>query len=390
MKKWPNIYPQSGGYIVDCGVIDGKRSRKYHSTKAAAEKYAVKKREERNSGRFGALAITDQDLIDAVAAKKLLAGTGISFESLARKAIANGAVGGLTVKDLYDRYLAQKETAGLRKRSMNGIKAREGRFAEIFGHVPLHEITSETILKWVNNQNWNHVSRNTHLRGIRSLFNFAVKVGLIDRSPAIAIDYAKATLDRPTVFSVETVEKIMSWLQTNQPGQVPYYAIAFFAGIRPEETKRLVAENIDMTERLITVEPHSAKTHMRHVDIRENLQCWLEKYPVKKSVRWSRKSFRALVDSLSLDWGHDIARKSFISYHLAAFRSQDETAMQAGHRSTAMIYTVYRNIQTSDGQRITQDYANRYWEIFPKKKKMPNIPKPKPENPQRARARARV
>jgi len=79
MKNWPNTYAQGDGWIVDCGMVDGKRVRKYFRTKTAAQKEAQKKREERSRGMMGALALSDADLMDAVAAKRILAGTGITL-----------------------------------------------------------------------------------------------------------------------------------------------------------------------------------------------------------------------------------------------------------------------------------------------------------------------
>ncbi len=365
MKRWPNIYPFRTGFIVDCGVINGKRDRKYFPSKTAADREAARRRDERDRGRLGALSISDADLLDAVTAKRILAGTGITLESLARSAVKNVQQTGMTVQDLYTRYLEQRTSSGIRPRSTDGIKAREGKFTEVYGQLALSDLTPEHINEWLSSKNWAPVSKNAHLRGVRSMLNYAVKNGLIEKNPASSLEFVKITLPRPTVFSVKTVDDIMRWLEKNQPKLVPYYAIAFFAGIRPDEARRLGKENIDLSGRIVTVEPESSKTHMRHVDIQPNLHAWLTAYPVNDSVYWSRKIFRRMIDKLCISWGHDVARKSFISYHLAAFRNQNETVMQAGHRSSDMIFTHYRNIQTQDGQRITADYAADYWGIFP-------------------------
>jgi len=353
--------------MVDCGLIDGKRDRKYCSTKASAQTEAKRRRDERRRGMDGALSISDSDLMDAVAAKRILAGTGITLESLAVKAIDSGARTSMSVSKLYSVYLESKRGSGIRPRSLKNIEAREGRFSTDLGSTPLSGLTAQVINQWLDQNRWLPVTRNTYLRAARAMLAYAVKNEWIGRNPALNVDFVKTSTALPFVFSVDTVEKVMEWCITKRPKSTLYYAMAFFAGIRPDEVKRITKNSVDFDEGIITVSPQASKTHMRHVDIQPNLMAWMKAYPVPKkgSVYWSRRMFRELLDDLKLDWGHDVARKSFISYHLAAFRNQNETVLQAGHRSTDMIFTVYRNITTTDGQKITRDYAAGYWAITP-------------------------
>lgn len=384
MKRWPNIYAQGSGWIVDCGVKDGKRDRKYFAAKSAAEAEAKARRDQRERGRLGALAISDANLMDAVAALRLLAGTGLTLEALARKELERGVKKDLLISDLYAEYLERK-TAGLRPRSIDGIKSREGRFAADLAGVHLRDLSAEHIGQWISKGPANPVSRNAYLRGVRTLLNYAVRQGYTQFNPALAVDFIKTRKLNPFVFSIDQACLVLNWLIKNKPEMVAYYALGLFAGLRPDEAKLITSAQINLPDRLITVPPEVSKTHMRHVHIRENLLQWLKAYPVSDSVFWKRYHADRMTKELGLDWPNDVCRKSFISYHLAAFRNQNETVQEAGHRDSTMIFTHYRNIRTLDGLQITSDYAAGYWKITPEtvrswiEKKDSQNPEAKPE-----------
>ena len=52
-------------------------------------------------------------------------------------------------------------------------------------------------------------------------------------------------------------------------------------------------------------------------------------------------------------------RHAFASYHLARWRSPDQTAHELGHRDTTMLYRHYREL-------VTQLDARKFWSIRPK------------------------
>lgn len=367
-KKRPNVYRQGKGWIVDCGLVDGKRRRIYRSTKAAADRLAAEEQEKSTLEGMGVAALSPPERIDAANALRILAGTGVTLEEMARREIERGATKTtMLVSELYAEFYAKKKKLGLRAGSLRSIKDRAGRFSKDVDGIYIGDMTGPMIEEWLDRSDVKPVSRNAYLRGIRSMFNYALRQGYISSNPAQRVDFVKERLQQPKVFSPDQATAILSWCIDKKPALVPYYAIAIFAGLRPDEIKRATKAEINLPDRIITVTPDMSKTHMRHVKISDNLFQWLEKYPAPKKgpLFWKRYWKDEMVSDLALDWPHDVCRKTFISYHLAAFRNQTETIQEAGHRNADMIFTYYRNIQTFTGDQITQDYAKAFWKISP-------------------------
>jgi len=279
-KKRPNVYRQGKGWIVDCGMVDEKRRRIYRSTKAAADRLAAQEQEKHTLENMGVAALSPAERIDAANALRILAGTGITLEEIARREIERGVTKTtMLVSDLYSEFYAKKKKIGLRAESLRSIKDRAGRFSNDVDGIYVGDITGPMIEEWLDRFSVKPVSRNAYLRGIRSMLNYALRQGYISSNPAQRVDFAKERHLQPKVFSVKQAAAILKWCITNKPDLIPYYAIALFAGLRPDEIKRATAAEINLPDRIITVTPEMSKTHMRHVQIRDNLFQWLEKYP---------------------------------------------------------------------------------------------------------------
>ena len=100
------------------------------------------------------------------------------------------------------------------------------------------------------------------------------------------------------ILSANEAAELMEWLETyrgkqnrdgswwGEPGcMVPYFALALFAGIRPDwehgEMGKLKPKHIRMDTGVILIEPDVSKVkEKRAIKIQPNLSLWLEKYPL--------------------------------------------------------------------------------------------------------------
>ena len=140
---------------------------------------------------------------------------------------------------------------------------------------------------------------------------------------------------------------------------VKYFALAYFAGIRPStdegELVKLAAQEdkiINLATGYIIIPENVAKTEQkRHVKIPENLLQWLRAYEGKPIAPVNLKNdYRHIRQKFNLQ--SDEPRHSFISYHVALHRSIGDTALQAGN-SERMIESHYLNLHTvEEGQEF--------------------------------------
>ena len=126
-------------------------------------------------------------------------------------------------------------------------------------------------------------------------------------------------------------------------------ALLYFAGIRPDELKRMNGREVELVSlktRTITIPANVSKTrHERKIAISDNLAAWLTAFPghviptnFADMSRKVRKHFKL---------SHDEARHSFISYHVALHRSIGDAALQAGN-SESIVKRHYLNTHTRE------------------------------------------
>jgi integrase len=125
---------------------------------------------------------------------------------------------------------------------------------------------------------------------------------------------------------------------------VRYYALLYFAGLRPGEIERMNGQETQLSNlktRTITIPAKVSKTrHERHVAISDNLAAWLEAAPAPAIPTNFDRMAKTIRRHFQLD--HDEPRHSFISYHVALFRSVGDAALQAGN-SESIVRRHYLN-----------------------------------------------
>jgi integrase len=145
---------------------------------------------------------------------------------------------------------------------------------------------------------------------------------------------------------------------------VPYFALALFAGVRPDwkdgEISKIRPEHIDFANGVIRIEPEVSKVNERRIiQIQPNLRAWLKQYPLPEKGAVPRGNANRIITDVRkrMDLGHDVLRHTFISMHVGAFKSVGDAALQAGN-SEAVIRKHYLDLKT-------EEEARGFWEIRP-------------------------
>ena len=360
-------------WVVDFGTVDGKRKRGYYKTEAKAQR-AVRDWETRQSiesdkqkilsKQIGEKAgnLSTDHLLDAAKAFDVLAGAATLEESALFFIRHNSPGGGdKTGLDLYEAYKKDREDAHRRPDTIRDIVCFLKPFGDSFADTQVRHLTTDDLDEWMTQQNGKPQTRNKRRRHLVGMLNFAVKRRYRLDNPAIPLTIANEKKTKAYAVPVDDVGKVMRYAAANEPDMVPFFALGFFAGIRPQgEMSRLDWKDIDFKRREIFLADDVSKTgDERYVEMSANLIAWL--LPHRRQVGpvfFSRGKYEAVRKGTGIRWESDCMRHSFGSYHLAMHDDASKTALQMGHRGMQMLFQHYR-------RAVRKEDATRFWNVAP-------------------------
>ena len=270
-------------------------------------------------------------------------------------------------------YLDECEQSGVRQRTLNGKRNVISAFAQEADHPFIHEVTATTIQTFLRGlrrkdeitpakrKTWNNYRNElSHFFKWAGESDFATHRPWCFSNPtkSVRIYTAKQVAEqRPPIESTspEGVQHLLSVLLRWRGGCLAKcFALAYFAGIRPDMTNGEMSklskrekELINLKTRTIHIPAEVSKTgDVRQAFISDSLAAWLEALddsPIvptnfDRLMKQARKHF-----ALS----HDETRHSFISYHVALHRSVGDASLQAGN-SESIVKKHYLNLRPKE------------------------------------------
>lgn len=343
------------------------------AAKAAAAELAV--------GRPEVHTLTGHELVIYRRALKALNGTGVDLDvAVTQFAQATRLLDDVTVIEAANVYNTRKEPPLKRKlvsevveelltvkrdkgRSflyLKDLRLRLDRVAKAFA-CPLADVTSEAIDKFLLDMDAAPRTRNNFRLVIGTLLKFGQVRGYVAKDhPGIStIEKASHTDGEVVVFTPTEIETL---LKCAKPELVPALALGGFAGVRPEELKRIDWSDIHLDEGHIEIRAANAKTRVRRlVPVQPNLRAWLVPHarisgPVEPFVNLGNQ-FLKLAHRAKVGWKRNGLRHSFISYRVAQTRDIASVSIEAGN-SPQVIARHYLKC-------VTADEARRWFGIMP-------------------------
>ena len=284
-------------FLVDLGKVAGKRHRQQFPSLTAARNFCHRKATERERVGLAAFALTDRDREDAIRALRLLAGTGASLtvaaEAYARKhAPPDNSV---TLRDVCDAFTEWMQTTPqkLNARSpgqyrpvtIEGTARQLARICRDLGDTPAVAVTSDELRAWLDSQSLHPLTWDGIRRCVGMAYAWATRDGGPLRgcgNPAAGMKPPAMAERLPAILTPEAAERVLRFAEREKNGRrlVASLACGFFAGLRPEELRRITPAELDFDAGEIRVPADAAKTHReRLVTMPANLRAWLEKYP---------------------------------------------------------------------------------------------------------------
>ena len=365
-------------HLVQGWRESGKWQRKQFKKRADAERFAALKRVEmENKGRKLEMVLsplTEQQTHEASSAFDAL-GETYSLTEAVQFFLANHRPPEFTttISEGMKLYLDDKERDGMRPRSLRGTKGVLTAFFTANGDPQIHGVTRQMVeshLRGLRAKDGvspgKRKSWNTHRNELSQFFDWAMAEDLSTSRPwcfANPVEKVRKfsahqiAEQRPekSTSAPDKLQKLFSFLMRYRGGGfVKTFALAYFAGIRPskddsELTK--LAENeadfINLKTGQIFIPAKFSKTkNDRQITISDNLRAWLEAYQDFPIIPTNYGTPLSKIRT-HFNLKRDETRHSFISYHVALYRSVGDAALQAGN-SESMVRKHYLNLQTRE------------------------------------------
>jgi len=366
------------GFRVNFGVNNG--GKKWFAT-AADAKAAIKAFKQQQK-RVGELAgkITSQQAARFLEAEKLLEGSGIDVVDAVRLALVELAKHqtsetlGRAMDEYYDHCIREH------KKKQKDSPRRDPKHAWAFGQTRtlfkplrdklLSQITAKELeLKLDRNK---PSQFNKHVAHLKSVFNYAKSKKWVAENPVSEIKKESISSREGRAYRPEEVRKLMYTLVLHDKDSIPYYALIFFAGLRPDTAFKLdwSAMNNGMQIQIKRSVSKTAKAFP--VTIHPTLRAWIDWWVAQGGVRngpvhtmsgKSRTRKRKELCRLSgIKWIQDAPRRTFGTAQFHVFKDAARVAIELGHTGGAdVFYTHYY-----DGT-LTEKEALEFWQIIPPK-----------------------
>ena len=231
---------------------------------------------------------------------------------------------------------------------------------------------------------------------LTALYNYAIRKGLCERSPMLAIDRRHDVKEREiTALPPAALRALFAACRpptaeerAAASGQdayrrrllvqdcstcAAYIALCAFAGVRPAECARLRWQDISEDEGVVSVRAAASKTGgTRHIELHPTLAAWLraQRPPdaapsalitPQKDLKWRLRCIRRRAGyGDDNPWQDDVLRHSYATYYLKSGGDLNRLQLNMGHRDTHLLYTRYTNMVG-----VTRAMAEKWWQILP-------------------------
>jgi hypothetical protein len=370
-------------FLVQGWSENGKRQRRQFKTEAEARRFISDKQVALLNDvpiHTVITRLTPEQIAQAESAFSRLAGRATLDEAishfLAKAAPPEKAV---ELRPALRDFLIAKEGQGLRQQSLDQLESTLTRFctyAEGRGINHVHDADSATVEQFLRSlrakdgveratpKTWNN-----YRADLSTFFSWCrdPRRRWILANPCEGVTKVKLDgIGEPDRLTIAQAARLMRDAQTSHGGKLArYFALALFAGIRPGPKGELykLAKHperdrlIDLKMGIITIPPEVSKTRQkRQIVIRPALRAWLEATAPEILPTNADRNLKQMRKRHALT--HDILRHSFISFHVGAFRSIGDAALEAGN-SESVIKAHYLNLATSA-------QGKAFWRIAPK------------------------
>ena len=326
-------------FEVDLGRVEGKRRREFRETEKEAEKRLKKLEKKRkllgdqwdelpSRSRWTTLEILDKIKDHGLTLPDV-------WESYQKTHLSHGKS---TLEDAIADFMDLKKEAGRRSRYTEEMTRTLARFAQGREKRQIGSVGPGELRSWITSFNGSAATRHTMQTRLKVFFAWAERQGLIAENPTKRLESIRIDQADPQILSVEQCKQLINSASEIDPDMLPYFALALFCGVRPDECMRLTRKSIDLERGQVVISGDASKTRNRRiitmlppaVKIFEN-----HKFG-KFSVNFRRRRTAIKKHAKVKKWPSDVLRHTAAS-HFYNIYGMDEATKQLGHSGTIML-----------------------------------------------------
>jgi integrase len=332
------------------GWLDGKRVRKNFPSRAEAsaerQTLEIQSVQSTTGVRTTATRLSDEQLHEAEALFRRVDGKPRPLSFYVDFALSNyrepehqkplaAAISDYTQAKAHEFDQGHISTCQL-SRIVSDLKG----FAAHFPKRAVAELTLPVLIEFLERGRPSMKTYNNRRGIVSTFFKYCFQRGWIVENLILKVPHYRIRRKRSVAVTLSTQQAadMMAYFEQFEGGRwVPYFALCLFAGIRPGvpngEITKLRPADVNLDTGIISISADASKVREpRRITIQPNLAAWLRAYPLSKfpivvgDFQKRRAKFR---DTFNLT--HDVLRHTYISMHVAKFRSMGEAAIQAGN-----------------------------------------------------------
>lgn len=329
---------ERGTFSVHVGLGHGKRRRTTTKTLAEAKAWIL-------AGDSGETAPDRLMVEDAIRARRILP-QSVTLEEAARfwKNEHKGFLEPVGIETAWERYAAEARPF-IRLRTFRSYTSAKDMLLSVCGDIAVEGISADDVERLLSGKT-KHM-RNLILRSLSPFLEFCVSHGYCRSNVTKSVKKAKVPKAVPKVLGIAEVKRLLK-VAIGHPSTVPFFVLGLFAGLRPEEAKRVRPVNIQ--NGYLVLDGDLTKTaDARTVPVRPNLAAWLEAFPIPDA--YAERQLKAVRSQFG-EWSQDVARHSFASYLYEMCHDKNAVAAEMGHQGTEMLFSHYRALVPPKSGRL--------------------------------------
>ena len=359
----------------------GKRQRFFFETKQEAINFGQEQRTRiGNYGTAGVTGLSPAQLEQAALAFDGIKPYSVSLNEVVKEWCARRVDRDATVTFAvgYGQYLDHLNVKRVKGRLVSDDYRRQtkqclNRFPSLHDH-PLTDIDPKMVAKGTNDMP--PAMKNAFLRILCAFFSWCAETPRewIKTNPAATDKVKRESLSKREVLIYQP-DEVKRLLAAAPDDLLPFFAFGFFAGIRPQELKRLEWSHLNLEEKAIVLPANLTKTATRRViTVDPTLSAWLNWYISKHGIQQGlvtpttnlRKRLDAIRAAAKVTNIQDGMRHSYASYWLAVNKDEHRLRENLGHRSSDELWDHYH-------KATTEKEAKQFWAIAPPAKDQKKI-----------------